>query len=334
MPFIAGGAELLATGLRRALAEAGHQVDTIALPFRQWPPEEVMRGMEAWAAQRLTQVDSGEVERLICLKFPAYYAPHPAKVAWLTHQFRPVDDLWHQSGFQQHPAAWALRWELVTRERQHLSECRHLFTVSRTVSTRLLVSCSLPSTPLLPPAPWEGSYWWAPAEPYIFIPSRLEGHKRQHLLIEALCHTRPSLLAVVTGEGGARERLVRLVDELGLQSRVRFLGHVPLREQLALYASCLAVGFAPLGEDYGFITAEAMLSAKPVVTCSDSGGPVELVIHDETGFVADPDPVAVGAALDRLAGAPELATQMGRAGLERYRHLAIGWPDVVSQLLS
>ena len=35
----------------------------------------------------------------------------------------------------------------------------------------------------------------------------------------------------------------------------------------------LAVAYAPLDEDYGYVSLEAMLSSKAVVTCADSGGP-------------------------------------------------------------
>ena len=39
----------------------------------------------------------------------------------------------------------------------------------------------------------------------------------------------------------------------------------------------LGVIFPPLDEDYGYVTLEAMLAAKPVITCTDSGGPLEFV---------------------------------------------------------
>ena len=44
-------------------------------------------------------------------------------------------------------------------------------------------------------------------------------------------------------------------------------------EKLRLYANCLGVIYPPLDEDYGYITLEAMLAQKPVVTTRDAGGP-------------------------------------------------------------
>ena len=41
------------------------------------------------------------------------------------------------------------------------------------------------------------------------------------------------------------------------------------------------------------MTLEAMLSAKPVITCSDSGGPLEFVMDQQTGLVAGSTPESV-----------------------------------------
>ncbi len=56
------------------------------------------------------------------------------------------------------------------------------------------------------------------------------------------------------------------------------------------YAHALGVIYPPTDEDYGYVTLEAMLAAKPVITCTDSGGPLEFVTNDETGLIAEPTP--------------------------------------------
>jgi glycosyltransferase involved in cell wall biosynthesis len=89
--------------------------------------------------------------------------------------------------------------------------------------------------------------------------------------------------------------------------------------------------FVPYSEDYGYITVEAMLSGKPVVTATDSGGPTELVEHGVSGLITAPDPEALGNAMTTYARHPRVARRMGRAG--RDRALQIGWDSVVSALL-
>jgi glycosyltransferase involved in cell wall biosynthesis len=102
---------------------------------------------------------------------------------------------------------------------------------------------------------------------------------------------------------------------------------------LSWYANSLGVFFRPYDEDYGYVTLEAMLSAKPVITCSDSGGPREFVLDGETGFVVEPRPELVADAIDRLAANPGRAAQMGQNGLASYASLGITWDHVVSTLL-
>jgi len=74
-----------------------------------------------------------------------------------------------------------------------------------------------------------------------------------------------------------------MIQHYGLSDRVRLIGLISQEELLAFYANCLAVFFGPFEEDYGYITLEAMLSAKPVITCNDSGGPLEFITHESGG---------------------------------------------------
>ena len=48
-----------------------------------------------------------------------------------------------------------------------------------------------------------------------------------------------------------------------------------------LYAGALAVAYPPYDEDFGYVTLEAFLARKPVVTCVDSGGPNEFVVDGD-----------------------------------------------------
>jgi len=93
------------------------------------------------------------------------------------------------------------------------------------------------------------------------------------------------------------------------------------------------VFFGPQDEDYGYITLEAMLSSKPVITCSDSGGPLEFVKDGETGFVVEPDPVRIAEKIDWLYANKKKARAMGQAGRQAYQEKNINWNSVVDTLL-
>ena len=104
-----------------------------------------------------------------------------------------------------------------------------------------------------------------------------------------------------------------------------------MRSSLDHLARCRAVVFAPLDEDYGFVTVEAFASQKAVVTCTDSGGPAELVTDGVHGLVTAPTPAALAAGLRRLMDDRDAAERMGRAGRER--GAALRWDETVRRLL-
>jgi glycosyltransferase involved in cell wall biosynthesis len=136
---------------------------------------------------------------------------------------------------------------------------------------------------------------------------------------------------VIAGEGEDGARLAALARELGVEQRVAFPGRLGEDALLDYYARCRAVCFPPLNEDYGFVTVEAFRSRKAVVSCTDSGGPAELVTHGRTGLLCEPTPAALASALRQLADDPRLAEQFGAAGAERVAPL--NWPATVARLL-
>ena len=82
------------------------------------------------------------------------------------------------------------------------------------------------------------------------------------------------------------------------------------------------------------MTLEAFHAAKPVVTCTDSGGPNELVEEGASGHVVDPTPEALGAAMGRLWAHRERARDMGRTGRESLARHRIDWDHCVDRFLA
>ncbi len=162
---------------------------------------------------------------------------------------------------------------------------------------------------------------------HLFTASRLDRPKRIDLLVAAMRHVPSDVKLLIAGTGPEEDRLRGLA---AADPRIELVGHVTDRELVDLYADALAVAFVPADEDLGLITLEAQMSGKPVVTCSDSGGPTELVSHGVSGLVATPDPAALGAALATLVDSPALARRMGQEGRVRARtHTWEGVADAV-----
>ena len=135
----------------------------------------------------------------------------------------------------------------------------------------------------------------------------------------------------IAGSGPLEGELRKQIVGLGVEDRVELLGFVAPEDLVSLYAGCRAAYYAPLNEDYGYVTVESFLSRKPVVTTTDAGGPLEFVSAGETGLVAEPGPEAIAAAIDELWALPEARLrEMGEAGLLRVRD--INWDRVIDEL--
>ena len=221
----------------------------------------------------------------------------------------------------------------IIRDTEQLSQATALFANSSRVSARLKQFNGLDSQPLYHPPTLADRFYCGKQLPYIFCPSRLETLKRQELLIRAMAKVSSPINAIIVGDGGIRQHLEQLIEELSLQSRVRLVGRVTEEELLSGYANSLGVFFGPYDEDYGYVTLEAMLSAKPVITCTDSGGPLEFVDH-ETGFVVEPQAENVAAAIDAMYSDQQGSLDKGQAGLQKYHRMGISWNNVVSKLLA
>jgi glycosyltransferase involved in cell wall biosynthesis len=183
---------------------------------------------------------------------------------------------------------------------------------------------------LYPPAP-QRSYRCDEYGDYVFMVSRLTPLKRASLLIDALATPEgQGIQAVISGEGEDQERLTAEIDRAGLHGRVRLVGRLPDDGIIEHFARCRAVCFPPWQEDYGFVTVEAFASRKAVVTCTDSGGPAELVQHGHNGFVCEPSPVALARVLKSLMDDRAMADRMGAAAFQT--QLKLNWPDAVRQL--
>ena len=330
VPFVRGGAELMAHDLVAALRARGHEAEIVSIPFKWYPGTRVLDQALLWRLADLTESDGRPIDRVIATKFPAYCVRHSNKVAWVLHQFRQAYDYdrTELGQFDESPVDRATRQAVERLDAVALGEARKVFATSRNVADRLQRFNGIEAT-VLPHPPQSLQYREAEPEGFVLSVNRLDRAKRIDLLIEA-AKREPSLRIVITGEGPDRERLEGLAA--GLNGQVRFVGRVDDDELADLYARSLAVYYAPVDEDFGMVPYEAFLSGKPVVTALDAGGPLEVVHDRETGVVVAPDPTAIAQACVYLAANVDEAKTWGRAG----RALAerVTWDACVDALLS
>jgi glycosyltransferase involved in cell wall biosynthesis len=332
VPFVHGGAEVLAESLVAELRRRGHAAELVAVPFKWYPGAKVLSQALLWRLIDLEERDVNEIDLVIATKFPSYVVRHPNKVVWLVHQFRQAYDLHgtNLTQFADDPFGREVRRRVQRLDRSTLGEARRIFAISDNVADRLRGSTGLEAEVLRPPPP-ALAYRCDEYGDFVLSVGRLDRAKRVDLLLEAAA-ARDGLQVIVAGDGPDRARLERIAGRLRLNGRVRFAGRVADAELADLYARCLAVYYAPIDEDYGFVPYEAFLSQKPVVTTRDAGGPLEVVADGENGRVCDPSAQAVADAFSWFADHRDQARAYGLAG----RALAgrITWDDAVERLLA
>lgn len=336
VPFARGGAELLLESLRTELVARGHEVDQVAIPYSWQERIDVLRSGLVWRLLDLEKVAGERVDLVIATRFPSYLVRHPNKVVWLVHQLRQAYDLkgTPYSDFTDSPRDRRVVEMLRTMDRRTLGEARALFSISRNTAERLAQHNGLQAQVLYPPPKLAAQQRAAgPGEfgDYVFTAGRLDPLKRLDLLLRAMAATQSQVRCRIAGTGPERAALVELAARLGIASRVDFLGWVADAELPALYRESLAVYYAPYDEDYGYVTVEAFLSGKPVVTLADSGGVLEFVTDDVTGFVCAPaDQRAVALRFDQLFRDRDRARILGEAGQRRVA--PIEWDSTIARL--
>ena len=329
VPFASGGAERHADGLVRELAAEGHEAELVRLPFKWYPREEILTSALAWRLLDVSEADGKRVDLVIPMKFPSYLVRHPNKVVWLIHQFRQAYDRFGtpESDFTGSPADTRWRELIADADRTGLSGARKVFTNAKNTADRLARFNGIAADPLYHPPPLAGRYRTEAPAGFALAAGRLDAWKRVDLAIAAAGAGKFRL--VVAGDGPDRTRLEGLARAGGAD--VTFRGLVTDEELLSLYATASVVLFTPADEDYGYIALEAFLSKKPVVTCLDSGGPLEFVSDGENGRVVAADPAAIADAASAVLANPQNAKELGERGYEKVK--GISWAHAVQCLL-
>jgi glycosyltransferase involved in cell wall biosynthesis len=330
-----GGSMILAQWLCEELRERGHQVSEYHIPapvrYRELPT--------AMAACRLMNVGAAS-DVLITCRLPAHALRHDHKNVWFWHHHRGAFDLWgtpHQD-LPSGTAGESYRRVLQRRDTQALAEASNLFTNSRVVAQRVERFNELTAEVVYPPLRRPERYENRGYGDEIVYVSRVNPIKRQHLLIEALAHTRTPVRVRILGpclDGAYEQLLNELTLRTGVADRVELdLGWVSEDEKAKRVGECLGVAYFPVDEDsYGYPSLEAQHAGKPVITTTDAGGTDELISHGVNGLIVEPTPQAIAAEMDLLWEDRGYAAWLGANGPARIQALGISWDHALERLL-
>lgn len=335
VPFFRGGAELHVETLQEKLIQRGYNAEIVTIPFKWYPPQHLWEQQLMWKCLDLSETNGEKIDLVIGTKWPSYLAKHDNKIVWLIHQLREAYDQqnleWSQ--FRMSGPAYPYLKDFRDADTKAISDAKKIFTISKNVSNRLEKYNGVASEPLYHPPKHYGQYFCEDFGDYIFSVGRLDSMKRLDLLIEAMCYTDKGVRCLIAGTGviAEEERLKKLVMKYKLEDKIRFLGFITDEEMIRLYAESLAVYFAPMDEDYGYITLEAFLSSKPVVTSVDAGGVLEFAEKGISAMVEKPEAEAIGKAINALYHNKKMAREFGINGYEKVKD--ISWDNALDKLL-
>jgi glycosyltransferase involved in cell wall biosynthesis len=163
----------------------------------------------------------------------------------------------------------------------------------------------------------------APAGRSLLTVARLVPRKGIDMVIRALRELPGDVEYRVVGHGPDEARLRRLAMELGVASRVGFLGRLDDAALAAEYQRCglfvLPARRTAEGdlEGYGLVHFEAAAWGRPVVA-GRSGGEIDAVVDGETGRLVDGGSLQeLTAVLAELIDDADQRARLGRAGRER-----------------
>lgn len=128
----------------------------------------------------------------------------------------------------------------------------------------------------------------------------------------------PEARLLLAGEGPMAKQMQDLAQSLGLADSVRFLGHREDVPDLMGAADCLLL--TSRSEGVPQVLTQGLHCDLPIVATAVGGVP-EVVIHEKTGLLVQPEDIAgVAAALARLRREPEFAATLAAAGKRHVEH--------------
>lgn len=332
-PFIYGGDSVFINSLENELSKY-FEVEKIFIPFSINPDllEEQIEGL------RKLKFDYGDLA--ITSRPFSYAIKHHNKIVWFMHHIRYLYDLWDTEFNilrRDKEKYLKLREKIIQYDNIFLKECKKVFAISNNVKNRLKKFNGINAEVLYPPLPNKEKYFSQSQENFFFLPSRLATNKRQDLVISALKHTKENYKLVIAGQKDEkyfRKKIEPLLKEKQIVEKLEILDFVEEEKKIELYSKCLAILFTPFDEDYGYITLEAFYSSKPVITCKDSGGPLEFVEHNFNGLVVDPTPQSIAEAMDYLFKHKKEAEKMGQNAKKTIEQKNIGWEKIIEKMTS
>ena len=341
VPFVHGGAEVHVRATRAAsCARAATRPSSCqrAVQVVSEGGDPAARGRVA-AARPQREQRHGRSTSSSRTKFPSYFVRHPNKVAWLIHQYRAAYELCgtDYSDFAHAELDVGLRDTLMRARHRDARRVPAVFANARNTA---IAACEkfngLAAEPLYHPPQLAAGSWPGPYGDYVLSvgPPR-DGQARRPASSAPWRTSTAPVRLVVAGDGTQRAN-ARARSPRSAASPIASRSWAA--STTTIWSSCTRArspsSYPPFDEDFGYVTLEAFLARKPVVTCTRLGRPDRVRARTaSTGSSARRTRRTSRRPIDRLAADRRRARGAGR----RRAHdvaAAITWDGVIERLIA
>jgi len=319
---VKGGNQYIAEALAKYIRKyTNHEVITIFTPSKVFPGISLIK---SYIMHRL--IDLSRFDLVITLKFPSFFISHKNHVCYFAHFYRDFYDLWKENPNNKKITFRIMRYIIKKTDYVGLKNTKKIYAYSKFIQEHLKEE-QIESELLYCP-PIEENFK-SKRYDYILSSSILDDNrKRISLLIKAMNYVKSNTKLLIVGDGPHKEELMKLAKE---DKRIIFLGYKSPKDMIKIYSNSLCTCLVSYKEDYGLVTIESMKSKKPVITCIDSGGPLEFVEHEKSGLISEPNPLKISENMNRLIKDKDFAKKLGENGYERVKN--ISWKNLINKLI-
>jgi glycosyltransferase involved in cell wall biosynthesis len=335
VPFIDGGATNIVKWLANKLELSGFNTEIIWIP-EDHAPDKILQQVKIYEL-----LDLSDADLVITFRPMSHLIKHPNKIVWFIHHIRSFYDLWDTESHDSFRTKKnkKIREIIINLDTVSFHTAKRIFTNSVETQNRLAKFNGINSEVLYPPLLNSELYHCSSQNDEILCIGRIESHKRPDLFVKSLALTKSAVKLRFLGKASDdnyADELTHLISDLNLNDRISFENRwVTENEKIEKLSNCLALIYAPLMEDsYGYPSLEASNSFKPIITTTDSGGVLELVLHDFNGWVVEPLEFAIAKVFDEAFTNPIITKQKGINAKQRLEDFNISWDYVIEKLLS
>lgn len=167
----------------------------------------------------------------------------------------------------------------------------------------------------------------------LFI-GRLIKEKNVDILLKSMTRfffKNPAAKLHIIGQGPEKEKLLTLVENLGVHDNAEFFDFMEYGELLGRIKSSKVLVLPSSREGFGIVVIEAFACGTPVVTVKAKRNAAQYLVNSSCGCVVELDPDAIADSIEKIIQNNSLHQDMSRAAVEKSKNY--DWNNIVPELL-